>query len=354
MLTERALLDFGPDKPVPPVAPEVLVPRLGESLVEQGFLTNDDLRRALAFQRERESQGEPVLVGQALVNLGMVDPHTLDRTITQQIFQLQDALRQANRDLESRVHERTRDLQHALDRLTELSQLKSNFIANITHELRTPLTHIKGYTELLADGSLGALSEEQSSAFEVMGRSIRSLETLINDLIRFSESARGEITLRLSPFTVSHLFRKTIATANERFPSKRIHFTVEVPGDLPHILGDFDKIAWVVLHLVDNAIKFSGGTGEILLCSTAAGPSVEIAVTDHGIGIPTDKLEEIFEPFHQLDASSTRRYGGTGLGLSLVRRILQAHQSEIEVDSEVGVGSTFRFVLPATDGKIVA
>jgi signal transduction histidine kinase len=233
VLTERALLDAGPDEPVPPVTPEVLVPRLGERLVEQGVLSDDDLRRALAFQAEQEKAGEPVLVGQALVKLKMVDPHALDRAITHQIFQLQEALRQANRDLESRVQERTRDLQHALDRLTELNQLKSNFIANITHELRTPLTHIKGYTELLSDGSLGILSEDQKAAFDVMERSIRSLETLINDLIRFSESARGEISLRLSPFTIRHLFRRALAQAEERFTDANFQLKLDAPEDLP-------------------------------------------------------------------------------------------------------------------------
>ena len=348
VLTEQALLDAGPDSPVLPVTPEVLVPRLGERLVEQGVLSDDDLRRALAFQKEQEKLGEPVLVGQALVRLNMVDPQTLDRAVTHQIFQLQDALRQANRDLESRVQDRTRDLQQALDRLTELNQLKSNFIANITHELRTPLTHIKGYTELLSDGSLGELSEEQSIAFEVMDRSIRSLETLINDLIRFSESARGEISLRQSPFTVRHLFRRALAQAEERFTAAEYSLEVDAPDELPHMLGDFDKISWVVMQLVDNAIKFSEGRGKICLCAAAVDGAVRISVTDSGIGIPDTRLEEIFEPFHQLDTSSTRRYGGTGLGLSLVRRIMQAHKSDISVSSLIGSGSTFSFTLPAT------
>ena len=354
ILTERALLDAGTDDPIPPVTPEVLAPRLGERLVEQGVLSDDDLRRALAFQREQDVLGAPVLVGQALLRLNMVDPQTLDRAITHQIFQLQDALRQANRDLEIRVQERTRDLQHALDRLTELNQLKSNFIANITHELRTPLTHIKGYTELLSDGSLGPLSEEQIDAFEVMERSIRSLETLINDLIRFSDSARGEISLRLSPFTVRQLLRRVVSQVEEKFPNGAHQIEIDALENLPHVLGDFDKISWVVMHLVDNAIKFSEGSGEVRLSAAMVEDFIQVSVTDSGIGIPEDRLEEIFEPFHQLDTSSTRRYGGTGLGLSLVRRILQAHQTDISVASRVGAGSTFSFVLPATEGRIAA
>jgi signal transduction histidine kinase len=108
------------------------------------------------------------------------------------------------------------------------------------------------------------------------------------------------------------------------------------------------------MHLVDNAIKFSEGRGEICLSAAVVDDLIQVAVTDSGIGIPEDRLEEIFEPFHQLDTSSTRRYGGTGLGLSLVRRILQAHKTDISVSSQVGAGSTFSFSLPATEGRMVA
>ncbi len=138
-----------------PLAPEVLVPRIGEYMVENQIIQTKDLQAALDFQEQRQKQGKPILLGQALLELGLIDQSMLDKVITMRILQLQNALNEMNKALEMRVQERTLDLQHALDRLGELNQLKSNFIANISHELRTPLTHIKGYLDILSDGGLG-------------------------------------------------------------------------------------------------------------------------------------------------------------------------------------------------------
>jgi len=129
-----------------------------------------------------------LLLGQVLRELQLVDAETLDQVITEQILQLQSALREANRQLERRVEERTRDLQRALERLTELNQLKANFIANISHELRTPLAHLKGYLDLLKENGFGALNEQQKGAVDILQRSELRLEKLIEDLISFFNS----------------------------------------------------------------------------------------------------------------------------------------------------------------------
>ena len=158
------------------IAPETLVPRLGELLIERGLLDPEDLKTALDFQHDKITSGIPCLIGQALVELGFIDQYSIDEVVTVQIFQLQYALEQTNRELEQRVEERTADLQQALSKLTELNQLKSNFISNISHELRTPLTHIKGYLDLLSDLSLGPLTPLQIDAFDVLHRSEERLE----------------------------------------------------------------------------------------------------------------------------------------------------------------------------------
>ena len=160
------------------IAPETLVPRLGDLLIERGLLDPDDLQTALDFQQDRISGGNPCLIGQALVELGYIDQRSIDEVVTVQIFHLQNTLEQTNRELEKRVEERTADLQEALVKLTELNQLKSNFISNISHELRTPLTHIKGYLDLLSDLSLGPLTPLQVEALEVLIRSEERLEQL--------------------------------------------------------------------------------------------------------------------------------------------------------------------------------
>jgi len=167
-----------------PLTPEILVPRLGDYLVEQKLITPDQLTYALQQQTAiRKSQSATPLLGQLLVELGILDRAALDQAITEQVLQLRAALTENNQLLERRVQERTRELEQALERLSELNQLKSNFLANISHELRTPLTHLKGYIELLRTGDLGVLTPEQATALETIQRSTDRLGRLIEDLI---------------------------------------------------------------------------------------------------------------------------------------------------------------------------
>lgn len=330
-----------------PVTPEILVPRLGEYLLEKGVLQPADLQRALDYHQELSAKGKPRLLGQILLDLGLVDRETLDQVVTEQILQLQAALRESNRQLEQRVYERTIDLQNALDKLSELNQLKSNFISNISHELRTPLTHIKGYLSLLAEGSLGPLNEAQQEAFDVLLRAETRLEQLIEDLIWFSLAARGELTLSLGPASVGDLVYATMARSEKLAKARKIALQVSIAEGLPLVRVDGEKISWVILQLLDNAIKFTPQGGSVSVSAMQEDGLVTLRVTDTGIGIPKDRLEEIFEPFHQLDSANNRSYGGTGLGLALVRRIIEAHGSAIKVTSEIGRGSSFEFSLPA-------
>ncbi len=238
------------------------------------------------------------------------------------------------------------ELEHALAKLAELNQLKSNFISNISHELRTPLTHIKGYVELLADESLGSITSDQSFALDVMHRAYERLEQLVNDLLRFSKASQGEFTLHIAPLSVLALLQHAIRQSAEFARRKQITLHTDLPEQLPLVEGDQEKITWVLLQLLENAIKFTNPGGRIDVATFAGERGITIRVQDTGVGIPPERLEEIFEPFHQLDSSSTRRFGGTGLGLALVARILEAHGVLPKVRSQVGVGTTFEFTLP--------
>ena len=149
---------------MPKLSPEMLVPRMGEYMVQKGLITEENLKAALAHQLQEAEKGNQIYLGQALIELKFIDRAELDEAVTEQILQLRNALQAANRTLERRVEERTAELQEALQRVSELSQLKANFISNISHELRTPLTHVKGYIELLVSESLGPISEEQKHA----------------------------------------------------------------------------------------------------------------------------------------------------------------------------------------------
>ena len=334
------------------LTPEMLVPRMGEYLIHKGLLSAENLQKALDYQQEATANGNPILLGQALIDLKLLERADLDQAVTEQIIQLRSALQAANRTLERRVEERTAELQKALQRVSELSQLKANFVANISHELRTPLTHIKGYMELLISESLGRISEEQRHALQVSQQSTNKLEGLIDDLIMFAIASRGELSIKQENVDIQRLANLAIKYAMNKAQDRGVSLNAMIDEDLPPVQADAQKIAWVLSQLLDNGIKFTPANGRVIVSVKREGENlIIVSVTDTGIGIPSAHVDEIFEPFHQLDGSTTRRYGGTGLGLSLVRQIVEAHGSMLEVQSIEGRGSTFKFPLLVAVGS---
>jgi len=305
------------------ISPEVLVPRLGEQLVENGLITRDQLKLALEHQKK-------------------------SKAITEQILRLRAALEDANRNLERRVQQRTAELEEALQKLSELNQLKANFLANISHELRTPLTHIRGYLELMQTESLGPLNPEQDKAIDVSLHSAARLQNLIDDLILFSQASRGEMTLTLAPVDFKKVVNRVVTHARPKAEDRGVALKVALDPAVASVQADEEKISWVLTQLLDNAIKFTPAGGQVQLMARLDEQNrhlVQVSVSDTGVGIPQERLAEIFEPFHQLDSSSTRRYGGTGLGLALVREIIEAHSSMISVQSVLQQGTTISFPL---------
>lgn len=329
-----------------PLSPEVLVTRLGDYLVEKGLVTDQELKQALDLQAaSREAGAPPQLLGKILVQMGAIDQTELDQAVTEQIIQLKNALQDANLLLEKRVQQRTADLEQALRKLSELNQLKSNFVSNISHELRTPLTHIKGYLELLRGEEIGPLLPEQIRALSVMTRSTDRLEKLIEDLLQFSMTEPGQVTLNLQVFNLGALGRRVAAQFAAKAEAQGLQFNYEAPELNLAVKADEEKITWLIGQLLDNAIKFTPTGGEIQFSLKKEDQFVRVSVRDTGIGIPPEKIREIFEPFHQLDGGSTRRFGGTGLGLALVNNIIKAHGVALHVESEMGQGSEFYFDL---------
>ncbi|NTU74809.1 MAG: HAMP domain-containing histidine kinase [Anaerolineaceae bacterium] len=327
------------------LTPEMLVPRLGDYLVDRQLLTADELKKALVHQKTLPQDHPRRLLGQIIVDLHFIEQSRLDRAITEQILQLRSALEQANAQLEARVLQRTAELKEALNKLSELSKLKSNFVSNISHELRTPMTHIKGYLELLCNEDLGPVTKEQKMALVTLQKSSDRLEQMIEDLILFSMSERDQIMLRLQPVSVRDMCETVIQHNTQKAQAKAILLLSEIQSDMPLAQADPQKIDWVINQILDNAIKFTPAPGKVVIRCFHEEPFIRIIIEDTGIGIPEQRLNEIFEAFHQLDGSSTRKYGGTGLGLNLVKKIVEAHGSTIKITSQEGKGSTFEFSL---------
>jgi len=346
LLGEKAFLDGLPKFAPLDTTPQWLVPRIGDFLLRQGVIDKGQLQQALDIQRKAADRGERMLLGQTLLQLGFLDRATLDQAVTQQIVELHAALQESNRTLQKRVDERTKELRHALDRLTEINQIKANLISNISHELRTPLSHIKGYTELLAAGELGPLAAEQQDAANVIRRAADRLGSLIEDLIEFSTAAREGVTLHLASGALKPMAEGVIERSQPKADKAGVELALELPDALPPARIDEERLSWALFQLVDNGIKFTPAGGRVTIRAALTDLGLMLSVSDTGIGIPPERLDEIFEPFHQLDGSATRRYGGTGLGLSLVKLIIEAHGSKLDVSSVEDEGTTFTFSVP--------
>ena len=326
--------------------PEMLIPRLGDLLIDKGLITHGALEFCLNKQAKMKTKGDVKLIGQVLVDEGLIDSDTLSGVITEQILELRNALISANQKLEDRVRERTAELEVALKKLEELNQTKSSIISNLSHELFTPLNHMKGYLELLNNDSFGSLNKEQSEAVKVIQKSYNKLEQMISDLLQFSESSHGNQYVKKQSISVLDFLSSPLKNAVQLTDERKITLEVAIPEPAPSVFGDPEKLTAVVNQLLDNALKFTPSSGKITVRVLSQNADVVISVTDTGIGIPTDRLNEVFEPFHQLDESAARRYGGTGLGLAIVKRILDEHNARFSLTSKVNQGTVFEFHLP--------
>lgn len=308
-------------------------------------MTKDQLLQALAAQKDARLKGQTPLLGQLLLEMGFIDRETLDRAVTNQILKLQTALQESNINLERRVQERTAELEKAYQKLAELNKLKSNFVSNISHELRTPMTHVKGYIDLLLNDDFGPLASAQKEAIEVLKRASERLGRLIDDLILFSTAETSTIQINKQMVNLQQIAREVMAHNTSQAEKKKIRLILDCRKENQPAYADAERVSWVINQLLDNAVKYTDPDGEIFIRLVENQDEVTVSVIDTGIGIQPSQFEEIFEPFHQLDGSSTRRQGGTGLGLTLAKKIIEAHGSRIQVTSVPGKGSKFDFTL---------
>jgi PAS domain S-box-containing protein len=243
-------------------------------------------------------------------------------------------------------------LQKINDELLRATRLKDEFLANMSHELRTPLNSILGMNEVLQDEIFGSINERQLKTLQTIENSSTHLLALINDILDVAKIESGEVMLELTATDLDSLCQSSLAFIKQQALTKRIQLIPRIPKHLPEIMLDERRIRQVLINLLNNAVKFTleGGTitlevSQVQLESSTTNLTtlnyLKIAVIDTGIGISAENIQKLFQPFIQIDSALNRQYQGTGLGLALVKRLVELHGGNVELTSEVGVGSCF-------------
>ncbi len=233
-----------------------------------------------------------------------------------------------------------------VSREREMDQLKSSLVSTVSHELRTPLTMIQGFSELLMTRNLEEGSSREALAH--INASAERLGRLIDDLLSVSRIESGRLVVQLAPTDVAGVIDEVVRPFRERGGHA---FRVSLDGDLPAVAADRDKLVQVMTNLVSNAVKYSAEGTEVVIAATTNGTAAEISVTDHGIGLSEEEIEKLFEKFFRADREEVRRVGGTGLGLYIVKNLVEMQGGQLWVRSRRGSGSTFSFTLPIVGGS---
>jgi len=230
--------------------------------------------------------------------------------------------------------------------LTHLDELKSDFMATMSHELRTPLTSIIGYSDMLLSGMTGELNEKQGVFVESILRGGEALLNLINDILDLTKIEAGRLELNSESVDLRAALLGVLPVVKPRAQDKRIRISTFLPTDLPLISADPAKFNQILLNLLTNGIKYTHDNGSVSVEARITGDMVEIWVNDTGIGMAKEDQNKVFQRFTQIDSSATRTQGGTGLGLTIVKELVELHGGTIRLQSKLGKGSSFIFTMP--------
>ncbi len=242
---------------------------------------------------------------------------------------------------------RAREKLHEVnEELKTLDEMKTNLLSNVSHELRTPLVSVMGYTDMIYNGKVGPINAVQKEYLGISLRNVEKLVTLIENLLDFSRLNRGTEKIVFDTFDLIECAQASLQIIKPVADGREIALILNAPSAPIVIEGDKGKLGQVFNNLLSNAVKFNDHGGSVTIDIHPSETSVDVRVIDTGIGIPPEAWDKVFTRFYQYDSSSTRKYGGTGIGLSIAQDIVRLHGSRITVTSEVGKGSTFVFTLP--------
>ncbi len=296
---------------------------------------------------------------QGVLELLVFSGHRTQLASTMQIANVRENYRE--------LAEKNERLKVSFEKLKELDKLKSSFLATVSHELRTPLTSIIGYAEMLESGAAGALSDGQAEFLQTIRGKADQLLGLISSLLDLGQLEADSLKLNKTAVDARALLSDVGSTVVPAANRNNINLEINVAADTPRVHGDPVRLRQIIVNLADNAVKFTPEGGEIELSAEpgtlntglaegleaqlfpSTQPAVVLTVRDTGQGIAEDKLARIFDAFYQIDGGTTREHGGAGLGLSIVKQLVDGHDGKIEVTSEVDQGTVFVIKLPAAD-----
>ena len=244
------------------------------------------------------------------------------------------------------LRQKNAELQEITKKLQELEQMKSDLLDTITHEFSTPISIIKAYVDMFLDGHFDTSNPRHLESLRSIRSAVIRLERLVMNLLTLSMGKGKHFELKKEKIFIQDIISNALSQLNDEITKKNINVILNIEVHLPAIEADPSKLSIAVLNLLDNAVKFNKTNGIIRIsASELKSKSIGVAISDTGIGIPEDMIDEIYSPFTQVDMSSTREHQGTGLGLAVARTIIEAHKGKITLKSKLGKGSTFIFVL---------
>jgi signal transduction histidine kinase len=287
------------------------------------------LKRQLEREREARKHAEALLEQKA-----------------RELYHANEELRELATTLEERVVDRTRELEQMRDQALAASRVKDEFLANMSHELRTPMNAIIGFSEVLLEPVFGELTDKQHAYVVDILESGQHLLVLINDILDLTKIEAGRTALEPDRVDLDRLLNSCLRLVCERAAKHRLQLSVDIQEGLKWIVADQRKLKQAVFNLISNAVKFTRDGGSMGIRAWVENGSVHICVWDTGIGIAPHEQERIFDDFYQVDSSLVKTQQGTGLGLSLVRKLIGLHGGNVRVESEEGKGSQFIIELP--------